>query len=174
MGAFLARRLLVALLTLLLASLVVFAVLEVLPGDPARLMLGMNASPEALAALREQMGLDQPLLTRYLAWAGGLLSFDLGRSYTYSVPVSGLVFERLFVSLPLALASLTLSTLIAIPVGIFAASRRGETGDALSMGLAQVGVAIPNFWFALLLVYLFAVWLRWVPAGGFPGWSTLR
>lgn len=172
MAAFLARRLLVALLTLLLASLVVFAVLEVLPGDPARLMLGMNASPEALAALREQMGLDQPLLTRYLAWAGGLLSFDLGRSYTYSVPVSGLVLERLSVSLPLALASLTLSTLIAIPVGIFAASRRGETGDALSMGLAQVGVAIPNFWFALLLVYLFAVWLRWVPAGGFPGWGA--
>lgn len=172
MGAFLARRLLVALLTLLLASLVVFAVLEVLPGDPARLMLGMNASPEALATIREQMGLDQPLLTRYLAWASGLLSFDLGRSYTYSVPVSGLVLERLSVSLPLALASLTLSTLIAIPVGIFAASRRGETGDALSMGLAQVGVAIPNFWFALLLVYLFAVWLRWVPAGGFPGWGA--
>jgi peptide/nickel transport system permease protein len=170
-GAFLTRRLLVALLTLLLASFVVFAVLEVLPGDPARLMLGMNASPEALAALREQMGLDQPLLTRYLAWVGGLLSFDLGRSYTYSVPVSGLVLERLSVSLPLALASLTLSTLIAIPVGIFAASRRGATGDAFSMGLAQVGVAIPNFWFALLLVYLFAVWLRWVPAGGFPGWG---
>ncbi|MCO6050110.1 ABC transporter permease [Mesorhizobium sp. RP14(2022)] len=172
MGAFLARRLLVALLTLLLASLVVFAVLEVLPGDPARLMLGMNASPEALAALREQMGLEQPLLTRYLAWTSGLLSFDLGRSYTYSVPVSALVLERLSVSLPLALASLTLSTLIAIPVGIFAASRRGATGDTLSMGLAQVGVAIPNFWFALLLVYLFAVWLRWVPAGGFPGWGA--
>ncbi|MBE7185262.1 MAG: ABC transporter permease [Methylobacterium mesophilicum] len=172
MRTFLTRRLLVALLTLVLASLVVFAVLEMLPGDPARLMLGMNASPEALGALREQMGLDRPLALRYLAWAAGLLSFDLGRSYTYSVPVAQLVLERLSVSLPLALLSLALSTLIAIPVGIFAAARRGGAGDALSMGAAQIGVAVPNFWFALLLVYLFAVWLRWVPAGGFPGWSA--
>jgi peptide/nickel transport system permease protein len=88
------------------------------------------------------------------------------------VPVIDLVRERMAVSLPLALIALALSTIIAIPVGVFSASRHGRAGDTVAMGTAQVGVAIPNFWFALLLIYLFAVWLRWVPAGGFPGWKA--
>ena len=170
MTAYLTQRLLIALATLLVASLVVFAVLEVLPGDPARLMLGLNATPEALDALRDQMGLNHSLPVRYFNWIGGLATLDLGRSYTYSVPVIDLVAERVAVSL--ALISLFLSVAIAIPVGAFAAERRGRAGDALSMGVAQVGVAIPNFWFALILIYIFAVWLRLVPAGGFPGWSA--
>ena len=149
-----------------------FAVLEVLPGDPARLMLGMNASAEQVEQLRTQMGLNDPLLLRYLHWAGGILRLDFGRSYTYSVPVIDLVRERVIVSLPLALIALALSTAIALPVGLYAASRHGRMGDMLAMGATQFGVAVPNFWFALLLVYLFAVWLRWVPAGGFPGWSA--
>jgi peptide/nickel transport system permease protein len=101
-----------------------------------------------------------------------MLTLDFGRSYTYSVPVIDLVAERVVVSLPLALIALFLSTAIAIPVGIFAAARRGRFGDTASMGAAQLGVAIPNFWFALLLIYVFAVWLRLVPAGGFPGWKA--
>ncbi len=172
MTAYLLKRLLIGAATMVVASLVVFSVLEILPGDPAQLMLGMNATPDALEALREQMGLNQPLLFRYLDWVGGLLTLDLGRSYTYSVPVLDLVTERLVVSLPLAIIALFLSTVIAIPVGIFAAARRGRAGDAVSMGAAQIGVAIPNFWFALLLIYVFAVWLRLVPAGGFPGWGA--
>jgi peptide/nickel transport system permease protein len=172
MTAYLLKRLAIAALTLVAASLMVFAVLEVLPGDPARLMLGLNASEDAVVALREQMGLDQPMIVRYLAWAGDMLRLDFGRSYTYSVPVIDLVAERLVVSLPLALIALALSTAIALPVGLFAAARRGSAGDTLSMGAAQVGVAVPNFWFALLLIYVFAVWLRWVPAGGFPGWGA--
>ena len=172
MSVYLAKRLAVAVATLVLASVVVFAVLEVVPGDPARLMLGMNASAEQVAQLRTQMGLDEPLPLRYLHWAGGILHLDFGRSYTYSVPVIELVRERVTVSLPLALIALTLSTAVALPVGLYAASRRGRTGDTLAMGAAQLGVAVPNFWFALLLVYLFAVWLRWVPAGGFPGWGA--
>ena len=172
MTAYLLKRLAIAALTLVAASLLVFAVLEVLPGDPARLMLGLNASEDAVVALREQMGLDQPMIVRYLAWAGDMLRLDFGRSYTYSVPVIDLVAERLVVSLPLALIALALSTAIALPVGLFAAARRGSAGDTLSMGAAQVGVAVPNFWFALLLIYVFAVWLRWVPAGGFPGWGA--
>ncbi|HET9538410.1 MAG TPA: ABC transporter permease [Mesorhizobium sp.] len=172
MTAYLLKRLLVGLATLLVASLVVFTILEILPGDPARLMLGMNATEDAVQALREQMGLNQPLLWRYLDWVGGLLTLDLGRSYTYSVPVIDLVAERIVVSLPLALIALLLSTAIAIPVGIFSASRRGTAADTLTMGAAQFGVAVPNFWFALLLIYVFAVWLRLVPAGGFPGWSA--
>ncbi|MGB3832905.1 MAG: ABC transporter permease [Mesorhizobium sp.] len=172
MTAYLAKRLAIAAATLVLASVVVFAVLEVVPGDPARLMLGMNASAEQVEQLRTQMGLNDPLLLRYLHWAGGILRLDFGRSYTYSVPVIDLVRERVIVSLPLALIALALSTAIALPVGLYAASRHGRMGDMLAMGATQFGVAVPNFWFALLLVYLFAVWLRWVPAGGFPGWSA--
>lgn len=172
MTAYLLKRLLIGLATLGVASLVVFGVLEILPGDPARLMLGFEATEDAIQALRVEMGLDQPLLWRYLDWVGGLLTLDLGRSYTYSVPVIDLVTERIVVSLPLAVIALTLSTAIAIPVGVFSASRRGRPADTISMGAAQVGVAVPNFWFALLLIYVFAVWLRLVPAGGFPGWSA--
>ena len=172
MIAFLAKRLAVGLTTLLVASMVVFAVLEIVPGDPAQLMLGMNATDEALAALREQMGLNQPVVTRYLGWVGGLLVGDFGRSFTYSSPVIELVAERAVVSLPLALMALILSTAIAIPVGLFAAARRGKPADTLAMGAAQFGVAVPNFWFALILIYVFAVWLRLVPAGGFSGWEN--
>ncbi len=172
MTAYLTKRLLIAVVTLALASVVVFSVIEIVPGDPARLMLGMNATADAVQALRDQMGLDQPLIVRYLDWIGRLLVFDFGKSYSYNVPVRDLVAERVVVSLPLALMALALSTLIAIPVGIFSAERRGRMADAISMGAAQLGVAVPNFWFALLLVYVFAVWLHLVPAGGFPGWSA--
>lgn len=172
MTAYLTKRLLIALVTLAVASVVVFSMLEIVPGDPARVMLGMNATPDAVQALRDQMGLDQPLLVRYLDWIGRLLTFDLGKSYTYNVPVRDLVAERVVVSLPLAVMALALSTLIAIPVGIFSAERRGRVADTISMGAAQLGVAVPNFWFALLLIYVFAVWLRMVPAGGFPGWGA--
>ncbi|SFO90765.1 peptide/nickel transport system permease protein [Mesorhizobium sp. NFR06] len=172
MTAYLLKRLIIAALTLVLASMVVFAVMEVLPGDPARLMLGLNASADQVELLRNQMGLNAPVALRYLHWAGGLVSLDFGRSYTYSVPVIDLVRERIAVSLPLALIALALSTVIAIPVGVFSASRQGQAGDTLAMGAAQLGVAVPNFWFALMLIYLFAVWLRLVPAGGFPGWNA--
>lgn len=172
MTAYFLKRLGVGLLTLLFASAVVFAMLEIVPGDPARVMLGMNATEDAVQALREQMGLNQPLLQRYLSWFGGMMTGDFGRSYTYSVPVFDLVMERLVVSLPLALIALFLSTVIAIPVGLFAASRRGSAADTAVIGASQIGVAIPNFWFALLLVYVFAVGLRLLPAGGFPGWGA--
>lgn len=172
MIAFTLQRLLIGIATLMLASIVVFSVMEIVPGDPALLMLGMNATPEALNALREQMGLNEPLFVRYFQWVAGLIVGDFGRSYTYSSPVIDLIAERTAVSLPLAVISLALSTAIAIPVGIFAAARRGTLGDTTVMGVTQLGVAIPNFWFALLLVYVFAVWLRLVPAGGFPGWNA--
>jgi len=171
MSIYLTKRLIIGLVTLLLASAVVFAVLEILPGDPARIMLGMNAGAEALAALRQELGLDQTAPVRYLNWLSGLMTGDLGRSYTYSTPVIELVRERLGVSLPLALISLFLSTAIAIPVGVYAASRNGRPSDTIAMGAAQIGIALPNFWLALILVYVFAVGLRLLPSGGFPGWS---
>jgi peptide/nickel transport system permease protein len=167
---FLLQRLLALLATLLVASLVVFLVMEVLPGDPAALMLGVGARPDTLAALRAELGLDRPLAWRYLAWVGGLLTGDLGRSYTYGVPVAALIADRVTLSLPLALLAITLSTALAIPLGVLAAARRNRPADLGVMGFAQLGVAVPNFWFALLLILLFSVKLGWLPAGGFPGW----
>lgn len=158
-------------LSLLLASLVIFLLLEVLPGDPAQFMLGLNATPEAVAKLRSALGLDAPLVTRYFDWMLGLLHGDLGISYTYKVPISGLVIDRIGVSLPLALMALLLSVVIALPVGIIAATRRNSPADIGIMTATQVGVALPNFWFAMLLVLVFAVGLRWFSAGGFPGWQ---
>ena len=112
-------------LSLAVASVVIFVALSVVPGDPAAYMLGLNASPETVAALRAELGLDAGPVARYLAWVGGMLTGDLGVSYTYRTPVSAIVLERMQVSLPLTLMALALSTLIAFPVGVWAAARRG-------------------------------------------------
>jgi peptide/nickel transport system permease protein len=158
-------------LSLMVASIVIFAVIEVIPGDPAAFMLGLNATDETLAALRSDLGLDGSKIDRYFAWIGGMATGDFGTSYTYRVPVADLVLDRLWVSLPLAIYALTLSTAIAFPIGILAAARRGTATDYGIMGATQIGIAVPNFWFAMLLVLLFAVTLRWFSAGGFPGWE---
>ena len=159
-------------LSLIVASLVIFACIEIVPGDPASFMLGINAQPDTIQALRVELGLDQSLLQRYLGWVGGLLGGDMGTSYTYRTPVSDIVKDRLQVSLPLALYALTLTVVVAFPVGILAAARRGSVTDITVMGATQLGVAIPNFWFAILMVILFAINLRWFSAGGFPGWDA--
>ena len=116
------KRLLSLLISLAVASLVIFIVIEIAPGDPASFMLGINAQPETLAALRTELGLDQSKVERYLSWVGGMLTGDLGTSYTYRTPVVGMVGDRLWVSLPLALYALVLSTAVAFPAGIYAAS----------------------------------------------------
>ena len=171
MAGFLVTRILLLAASLLVASLVIFLVLDVLPGDPARVMLGIGATPESLAALRAQLGLDAPALWRYLGWLAGLVTGDLGTSYTYRVPVAELIGQRILVSLPLAVYALALSTMIALPLGILAAARRKTLTDGTLMAASQIGIAVPNFWFGILLVALFATTLRWFPAGGFPGWS---
>ena len=158
-------------LSLLVASAVIFGVVALVPGDPASFMLGTGAQPETLAALRRELGLDRPLPLRYLAWLGGVIQGDFGHSFTYRTPVSAMIVERLQLSLPLALMALTMAMAVALPVGLLAASRRGRGADLAVMGGTQLGIALPNFWFAMLLVLLFAVHLRWLPAGGFAGWS---
>jgi peptide/nickel transport system permease protein len=158
-------------LGLFAASIVVFAVIEVIPGDPARVMLGLNASPETLAALRAELGLGGGPVARYLDWAGGLIRGDLGISYTYRVPVADLVAQRAGVSVPLAILALLLAVAIGLPAGLIAAARRGTAGDLAIMGATQIGIALPNFWFAMLLVSVFAVGAGWFPSGGFPGWD---
>ena len=172
MTRYLTGRAVSLLASLVAASLVVFFALELLPGDSASFMLGLNATPEAVATLRRDLGLDTPMLQRYGEWVAGMFTGNMGISYTYRVPVEDLVAARIVVSLPLALYALALSVLIAIPVGILAAARRNTVLDAGVMGVTQLGIAVPNFWFAMLLVLVFSVGLRWFSAGGFPGWDS--
>ena len=160
------------LATLLVASIVVFIVIEVVPGDPASYMLGLNAQPETVAALRSELGLDKSKTARYVSWVGGMLRGDFGQSYTYRTEVAGMISDRLWISLPLALYALGLTLLIAFPAGILAASNRGGAVDTVVMGFTQLGIAVPNFWFALMLVLFFAVNLGWFSAGGFAGWDA--
>ena len=164
-------RLISLSLSLIAASVVIFSVIEIIPGDPASFMLGINAQPDTIAALREQLGLNSSLLSRYFSWVFGMLTGDFGISYTYRVPVSELILARVWISLPLAIYALAISTLIAFPVGLIAAANRGKPVDLAIMGTTQLGVAIPNFWFAMILVLIFAINLRWFSAGGFPGWD---
>ena len=158
-------------LTLVLASFVVFALVQVAPGDPARQILGLQADEATVAQLRQQLGLDAPWPSRYLDWVAGLLRGDFGRSITYQVPVAGLLLERLPLSVPLALYALLLAVAIAAPAGLVAAWRPGGRLDRVIDQLSQLGLAVPNFWLGLLLSLVFAVGLRWVPAGGFEGWG---
>lgn len=172
MIGFALHRLVSLLASLIVASLVVFAAVEIVPGDPARFMLGINAQPDTVAALRAELGLDRSLVERYFSWVGGLFTGDLGVSYTYRSPVSEIVAERMQVSLPLAVYALVLTVVIAFPVGMIAAGSRGGAVDTLFTGATQLGIAVPNFWFALLLILLFSVNLGWFSAGGFPGWEA--
>ena len=171
MGLFLLKRILTLVATLVGASLVVFLVLEILPGDAAQTMMGPDAAPEAVRALASKLGLDQPPMQRYWHWVAGMLTGDLGNSYAYSSPVFDLILERLSLTVPLALMAMLMTTALALTVGIYAAARHNRLGDVGLMGLTQIGIAIPNFWFAILLILLFSVKLQWFSAGGFSGWD---
>ena len=166
------RRLTALMVTLLVASLLIFLLLEILPGDPAAVILGVGAQEDTLRALRAELGLDLPAPVRYLNWIGEVLQGNLGRSYTYDTSVQELLLNRVELSLLLALLAILLSTGIAIPLGVFAASRHRKVADTGIMGFAQLGVAVPNFWFAILLILLFSVKLGWFSAGGFAGWDA--
>lgn len=165
------RRFTALAITLLLASIAIFLVLEILPGDPAAIMLGTEAREDTLAALRREMGLDRPAYERYLNWLGGALSGNLGLSMTYKVPVAELVADRLAVTFPLALLAIVISTAMAVPLGVIAAANHERPADHGVMLFSQIGVAIPNFWFGLLLILFFSSYLGWFSAGGFPGWD---
>lgn len=171
MGAFLLRRVLGLLVTLVAASLIVFLVMNALPGDPVLVILGIDFTPDAQAALRSQLGLDAPLVARYLAWMAGLVHGDFGTSFTFGVPVAGLIAERLPLTLSLALLASAVTIVLALALGVLAASQHRRVGDWGVMALSQLGIAVPAFWLSMLLVLLFAVHLRWLPPGGFPGWD---
>lgn len=171
MGLFLLRRTVGFVLTLLVVSVVVFAVMNILPGDPALTILGLDASEDALEALREQLGLNQPVLVRYFTWVWNALHGEFGNSHSFRVPVSGLIAERLPMTISLAVAGMLMTLVIALPAGILAASKHRKAADWGVMFLSQLGIAVPAFWLSMLLVLLFAVKLRWLPPGHFPGWG---
>jgi peptide/nickel transport system substrate-binding protein len=171
-GVYLSRRIGILGATVLAATAIVFVIVQIVPGDPVRYMMGMESDPGNVAALRHQLGLDATPWHRYLSWITGMLRGDFGVSYTYRVPVGPLVAERLQVSVPLALYALMISTLLAFPLGLIAAARVGRRTDAFLSAVTQFGLAIPNFWLGMLLVLWFAIHLHWVSAGGFPGWDT--
>lgn len=170
-SAYLLKRFIILIATLLLVSGVIFIVLHVIPGDPAQLILGIQATPETLGELRHKMGLDVPLPVQYMNWIGGLLYGDMGRSITYDVPITSLIISRLQVTVPLAILSILFAVVFSIPLGVYAALHRNQPGDYGVMIFSQIGLAIPAFWAGILLILLFAVELRWFSAGGFRAWT---
>lgn len=171
--AYLVNRLLGAALTLFLASLFTFFALALIPGDPALSLLGMGASPEALEQLRIQLGLNLPPLERYLRWMGDIFRGDLGQSMRYSESVGKLLFERIPLSLTLVGLSLTITGIISLGLGIWAASRVGRISELLLRVVLTLFSAIPAFWLGLLFILLFAVHWRVLPSSGFFGPSSL-
>ncbi len=165
------RRFFTAAVSVVLASMLVFSALLAVPGDPAEIILGLNASPQSLAALRTKLGLDEPAPKRYVAWLGGVIRGDFGESINYQKPVAKLIRDRLRVSVPLALGAALIACLFALPLGVAAALKRGTALDPFLTTLSQVGAAIPSFWLGLMFILLFAVRLHWLPAGGYVAWS---
>lgn len=173
MWNYLLGRFLQALFTLWLAATLAFLALLLVPGDPVQTILGLEASPEAEAALREQLGLDQTPLVRYGLWLLQVARGDLGISIRYEKPVAELIGTRLTVTLPLAFLSLLLATLLALPLGVLAARQAGQPLDLALTGFALLGLVLPSFWVGLLLIYLFSVSFGLLPSGGFPGWQYI-
>lgn len=157
--------------TLFFVSVLVFVVIRVLPGDPAQLIMGTEGSPEAVARLREALGLNRPLAVQYVDWAGRALRGDLGVSIQYDLPVTRLIVSRLPVTLPLTVMAAAFMIVIAVPLGLYAATQHRRAGDYLTMVLSQLGIAVPAFWSGLLLILLFSVHLGWLQSGGFEGWE---
>jgi len=172
MAAYLLKRILILFLTLILVSIVIFAVLLVIPSDPAQIILGLHATPETLQTLRHQLGLDRPIVLRYLGYLKNLTMGELGRSITYDVPIRSLILSRLQVTIPLTILSMIFAIVLSIPLGVYSSSHRNRVGDYGIMVFSQMGLAVPAFWAGMLLILLFAVTLHWFPAGGFQPWQV--
>lgn len=172
MTRFLLSRLGALAATLFAASILIFLALELLPGDVARYMMGVNADPQSVAALRAQLSLDAPMPLRYLHWIGGMAVGDFGVSYTYRVPAGGLIARALSVSAPLAAYAFVITLLVAIPSALWLAQRRDRLAAQAALAATQIGVAMPSFWLGLILLWAFAVNLQIFPAGGSADWRA--
>ena len=167
MTEFLIQRGLISLVTLFLITVIVFAGVRLIPGDPARVMAGTEADAAGLEEIRQKYGLRDPVPVQYLKWAGRALRGDLGESIRTKEPVLRLIRQKLPITLQLALYSLVIALLIAIPAGVLAAVRRNTVWDYLASGVSLCGVSIPNFWLGIMLILLLSVRLQWLPASGF-------
>ncbi|WP_326710899.1 ABC transporter permease [Streptomyces sp. NBC_01474] len=173
MTGYLLRRLAFLVVSLVLASIVLFVLLRMLPGDPANALTSVGASPEQIAAARHSIGSDRPLPEQFTHWIGQLATGDLGTSFVSSLPVGPEVVQRLSVTVPLTLSAFVLAVLIAVPAGFVAAYKRRTWYGALLSGVSQLGIAVPVFWLGMILIVVFALNAGWLPSGGFPqdGWS---
>ncbi|HEX2181253.1 MAG TPA: ABC transporter permease [Rubrobacteraceae bacterium] len=165
--AFLIRRLLLTLPILFIVSVVCWSLINLIPGDPATVILGPEASEQAKDQMRERLGLNDPLVVQYVDWLGNVLRGDLGESLRDGTPVSQLILQRLPVTLELALGTFLVSLTIAVVAGILSASNRGTWIDYLSTGFALGGISIPHFWLGMMFIIIFAVNLGWLPASGY-------
>jgi len=163
------RRLLATVPTLLVVTLLVFGLVRLLPGDPARLMLGESANPQAIAELRSQMGLDRPILVQYAAWLADVVRLDLGRSLVDNASVSRIIGQKLPTTIELSLLSMLVALVLAVPAGTIGAVKRGTPIDGAVTVFALAGISLPNFFLGILLIFFFSVQLRWVPASGYVG-----
>jgi peptide/nickel transport system permease protein len=161
------RRLGSAVPILLIVSLITFGMVHMIPGDPAAAIAGLSATPEQIAVVRSELGLDQPLLQQLVHWYVALLHGDLGRSLLMGQPVAQVTFERLPVTLALSAYALVLTLILGLVSGVIAALKQNTIADQLAMMLAMVGISMPNFWLGLLMILFFAVWLGWLPTGGY-------
>ena len=171
MTAYILRRLALLVPVVLIVGTVTFILVQLTPGDPAAVMLGPEATPEQVEALRESMGLNRPLYERYPLWLADVLRLDLGDSIFLNRPVSDAIFDRITPTLQLTLYSLVIAVALGVPAGIFAALNRNSLLDRLLMLLAMSGTAIAGFFLGMLLILLFAVTLRWLPSGGYVAFT---
>lgn len=169
---YLLKKLITLLILLFLVSIAVFSVLFVLPGDPAQIILGINATPETLTNLRAELGLDKSFFEQYADWISNIITGRGNRSINYDMPVSELILSSLAVTGPLALLAMVFAVVLSIPFGIYAARHQNRPGDVTVMFFTQLGLATPEFWLGILLILLLSVQWGLFSAGGFPGWAA--
>jgi peptide/nickel transport system permease protein len=161
------RRLLGTVPVMLVVAVFIFLMLRLTPSDPAAVIAGDNATTEQVAQIRSQLGLDRPMIEQFVIWSGKVLRGDLGESFFFKKTVASLIGERIEPTLSLALFTMVLAVLIAVPLGVLAAHRQGSWIDRIVMGFSVLGFSMPSFVVAYLLIYLFAVWLNWLPVQGY-------
>ncbi|NLA65066.1 MAG: ABC transporter permease, partial [Leucobacter sp.] len=173
MSRFLAVRALTLVVGLILASLIIFASLRLLPGDVAQVIGGTSASAEQVAAIRDRLGLDRPLFTQYFDWLGGIFAGELGNSVVSGTPIAGEILQKAQVTVPLTLYSLLIALAVALPLGVFAAYRRHALSSRAMSVLGVIAAAVPAVWAGLIGILVFSSWLGWLPSQGFPrsGWA---
>ena len=180
MLVYILKRILTSIPTLIVASMLVFLFIHIIPGDPASILLGDTATPEEVAALTQEMGLDQPIWHQYLLWLGNVLEGDLGKSIFFQKPVLSVIADGAETSILLAILTMIWIVIFGMPIGILAATRQSSWVDQITSGGAMLFASIPTFWLGLYFILIFAVFLGWFPSSGFPsisdegGWYNLR